>query len=244
MIIFSGKIDIKDITIDLLPTTKKRSSTLEHDLDRLWQDEVAEMTAKGRKIWNAELYRLEGFQQSDTSLHVELSTIEIKEIHAAHRLPGERDLGESYHSNNVFVASFIETSDGKFLFGRTNTNTLTAGRIDLIGGSLSKTERPIANANDLFYSALSEIEEELNVGMADVRSGHLCAILKTPRSYVGMIFHVRLNIDLVQFESRFAARNNDEITEAIAVERIDLSSFLDSQASYLPSLSKLDLMAL
>lgn len=50
MIIFSGKIDIKDITIDLLPTTKKRSSTLEHDLDRLWQDEVAEMTAKGRKI--------------------------------------------------------------------------------------------------------------------------------------------------------------------------------------------------
>lgn len=80
--------------------------------------------------------------------------------------------------------------------------------------------------------------------MADVRSGHLCAILKTPRSYVGMIFHVRLNIDLVQFESRFAARNNDEITEAIAVERIDLSSFLDSQASYLPSLSKLDLMAL
>lgn len=241
MIIFSGKVDIRNITIDLLPTTKKRSSTLERDLEKLWEDEVTEMTAKGRKIWNAELYRLEGFRQSDTSLHVELSTIEIKEIHASHRLPGERDLGESYHPNNIFVASFIETSDGKFLFGRTNTNTLTAGRIDLIGGSLSKTERPIANATDLFHSALSEIEEELNVGMADVESGYLCAILKTPRSYVGMIFHVRLNISLVQFERRFAARDNDEIIGTIAVERVDLSDFLGSQASYLPSLSKLDL---
>ncbi|WEX91135.1 hypothetical protein PZN02_004763 [Sinorhizobium garamanticum] len=75
---------------------------------------------KGRKIWNAELYRLEGFQPSGSSLNVDLSTIEVKEIHASHRFPGERDLGESYRPNNIFVASFIETNDEKFVFGRTN----------------------------------------------------------------------------------------------------------------------------
>lgn len=242
MIIFSGKVDIEGITINHFPTTKKRGAALERDLDKLWDDEVAEMTAKGRKIWNAELYRLEGFQYSGNALHLDLSTIEVKEIHACHRLPGEIDLGENYRPNNIFVASFIETSDGKFLFGRTNTNTLSAGRVDLVGGALSKTERPIDDAGDLFHSALSEIEEELNVGVAEVKSGYLCAILRTPRSYVGMIFHVRLNIDLIQFERRFHERDNDEITEVITVELGDLSGFLASQASYLPSLRELQLV--
>ncbi|MDW9817154.1 hypothetical protein GOB25_19175 [Sinorhizobium meliloti] len=242
MIIFSGRVEAENITVNHLPTTKNRSSELEDNLDRLWDEEVAEMTDKGRKIWNAELYRLEDFRYSCSSLSVDLSTIEIKEIHAS-RLSGESDLGESYRPRSIFVASFIETNDGKFVFGRTNANTLTAGRIDLIGGSLSKTERPVTNGADLFRSALSEIEEELNVGAVDVKSGHLCAIVKTPRSFVGMIFHVRLNIDLAQFDRRFRARNNDEITEAVAVDRNDLSSFLTSQASYLPFLRELPLVA-
>lgn len=241
MIIFSGRVDIDNIAINHLPTTKRRSSTLERDLDKLWDEEVAEMTAKGRRIWNAELYRLEGFQHTDTAIHVDLSTIEVKEIHASNRIPGERDLGESFRTNNIFVASFIETSDGKFLFGRTNTNTLMAGRIDLIGGSLSKTERPIANAKDLYYSALSEIEEELNIRTDEVGSGHLCAILKTPRSYVGLIFHVRLKIDLLQFEQRFLDRNNDEITETLAIDSGNLHGFLETQTGYLPSLRELTL---
>lgn len=243
MIIFSGRVEAENITVTHLPTTKNRSSELAHNLDRLWDEEVAEMTAKGRKIWNAELYRLEDFRYSCSTLSVDLSTIEVREIHASIRLSGESDRGESYRPRSIFVASFIETSDGKFIFGRTNANTLTAGRIDLIGGSLSKTERPVTNGADLFRSALSEIEEELNVGAVDVESGHLCAILKTPRSFVGMIFHVRLNIDLVQFERRFRARDNDEITEAVAVDRNDLSSFLTAQASYLPFLRELPLVA-
>ena len=48
MIIFSGKVDIERITITHMPTSKKRSSILERDLDKLWDEEVAEMSAKGR----------------------------------------------------------------------------------------------------------------------------------------------------------------------------------------------------
>jgi 8-oxo-dGTP pyrophosphatase MutT (NUDIX family) len=239
VLLFSESVEIENIVVNLLPSTKKRSAALDRDLNALWDEEVAEMTAKGRKIWNAELYRLENFQCIDTSLVLDLSTIEVKEIHAAHRLPGEGDLGESYRPNNIFVASFIETKDQKFIFGRTNTNTLNAGRIDLIGGSLSKTERPVVTGDDLFHSALSEIEEELNVPFSDVNSGYLCAILRTPRSYVGMIFHIRLNIDLAQFESRFRIRENDEITDAVVVDESELGSFLESQVSYLPSLRTL-----
>ena len=239
MLLFSESVEIENIVVNHLPSTKKRSDALNRDLDALWDEEVAEMTAKGRKIWNAELYRLENFQCIDTSLVLDLSTIEVKEIHASHRLPGEADLEDSYRPNNIFVASFIETKDQKFIFGRTNTNTLNAGRIDLIGGSLSKTERPVVTGDDLFLSALSEIEEELNIPLSDVGSGHLCAILKTPRSYVGMIFHIRLNLDLPQFESLFHNRENDEITEAVVVDESELGSFLGSQASYLPSLKTL-----
>lgn len=236
VIIFSGKVDIENITITHIPTTKKRSSILERDLDKLWDEEVAEMSGKGRKIWNAELYRLEGSQRTTTSLRLDLSTIEVKEVHASNRLPSEREMGEEYRTSNIFVASLIETSDGKFLFGRTNTNTLMAGRIDLIGGSLSKTERPVSDANDLFNSALCEIQEELNINASVVRTGHLCAMLRTPRSYVGLIFYVQLNIDFLEFERHFRGRDNDEITEVIAVDRQEIASFLEVRTGYLPFL--------
>ena len=189
------------------------------------------------------MYRLEGFERTNTSLQLDLSTIEVKEVHASNRLPSEREMGEEYRTSNIFVASLIETRDGKFLFGRTNTNTLMAGRIDLIGGSLSKTERPVSDANDLFNSALSEIQEELNIDASVVGTGHLCAMLRTPRSYVGLIFSVQLNIDFLEFERHFRGRDNDEITEVIAVDRQQISSFLEVQTGYLPFLRDIPFIA-
>jgi 8-oxo-dGTP pyrophosphatase MutT (NUDIX family) len=239
MLLLTDAIDIKNIVIRHLPTSKTRSAALHQNLDSLWHDIVAEMQEKGRKIWNAELYRLEALTRTDTALHVDLSTIEVKEIHASQRIAGEYDLGESYCTCNIFVASFIETSDGYFIFGRTNTNTLNAGRIDLIGGALSKSERIVETGDDLFLAAIAEIEEELNVPREAVQSGRLCAILKTPRSYVGVIFHARLDLNRKGFEEHFGARENDEITEAILVERSELGAFLASQMSYLPSLANL-----
>lgn len=226
MLLLSETIEIDDIVIRHQPSTKARSAELARDIDRIWDEEVAEMTAKGRKIWNAELYRLESFALNGQRLWLDLSTIEVKEIHATHRLPGESELGEKHRPNNIFIASLIETRDGKFIFGRTNANTLNAGRVDLIGGALSKTERPVATSNDLYGSALAEIEEELNLSADRVAHGCLCAILRTPRAYVGLIFLIRLNIDAQEADRLFRARDNDEITEILVLKRAEVQAFL------------------
>lgn len=237
MLLMSSSIDVENMAVQHGPSTKLRSAYLDENMDTMWNEFVEKSRQIGRRVWNSTLYRMESFDLTEQGLAMHLSTIEVKEIQMSMRVPGEYDLGDRYRPYNMFVGSLVETADGKFIFGRTNTNTLSAGRIDLIGGALSHTENAVHSGNDIYMAALTEITEELNIGSNCVINGKVCSLLRTTRFNIGVVFHVALGITAREVDSLFEARQNDEIVETIQVDRTDVASFLEKSPSYLPTLT-------
>lgn len=239
MLLISKPLRPPEITIRHCPTTKRRSPHLDQNIDVIWRNLLEEKIREGKRLWDAELYRLESFSLQGSILHLDISTISVKEVQASRRVPDEYGHGRSYRCHNIFVASLIRSLDAHYVFGRSSATTMGGGRVELIGGALSKSEAEIHDAGDIFDAAAREIEEEINILPIHMKSMSLCAILETNEFGIGLIFEVDLRIRMEDVRDRFFRRKNDEISDIIIVCEKDAANFLSFQSGYLPMIGRL-----
>ena len=78
----------------------------------------AEETAKGKKMRDSDLYRVDTMDISDDRCSLSLGTMKWSELHIARYLDQELELlDEKNYPHGIAIASLIETNDAYFIFG-------------------------------------------------------------------------------------------------------------------------------
>ncbi len=78
----------------------------------------AEEIAKGKKMRDSDLYRVNNMNINDEKCSLELGLMKWSELHIARYLEQELELlDEKNYPHGIAIASLIETNDAYFIFG-------------------------------------------------------------------------------------------------------------------------------
>ena len=240
-VLFKGKYNLKNIETKFSNTSNRKINlSLESKLQKEWKQILREVTKRGIKAWDSNLYRLDNFEAQKDKLSLTLSTIPFSISKSMNRyLDNLYKLGEDYFSKSLFTESLIKTSDNKYVFGKLTTNYLTSRKIDLIGGVLSKDEQIVKNGKDVFKALFTEFKEEINISEKHIKSSILIGTVLTPKTKVGLIFDTCLSISSRSLIHHFKRSENDEIEDLILVDKIDLMNTIDKTAEYRTEIEQL-----
>ncbi len=222
---------------DEIMSSMKTNAEIAERIDELWLIQQQEAISHGGKLWNSLAYRLERFWQYGDNLHLQLSTVEYKDIMIRRAIKVLPVLGEDYFTKFVFVASLICTSDNMYVFGRSNTTQT----IDLIGGGVNKDEGLVKDGSDFFGALYREFKEEINLDRADIVSSTLRGILLSPWYGIGCIFYTKLRISSDEVVAKFQLENDGEIQGLILVESENIETFLETLRGYKPLINAMEL---
>ncbi len=225
---------------DEIASSMKTNTEIAECIDELWLIKQQEATSQGRKLWNSTAYRLERFWQTGDSLHLQLSTVEYKEIMARRAIEALPVLGEDYFTWFVFVASLIHTSDNMYVFGKVG-RSYTDLKIDLIGGGVNKDEGLVKNGSDFFGVLYKEFKEEINLDSTDIVQSMLRGILLSPWYGIGCIFYTKLRISSSEVVAKFQQENDGELQTLVLVESENVETFLGTLGGYKPLINQIEL---
>jgi hypothetical protein len=104
----------------------------------------------------------------------------------------------------IYGAGLVETADSFFVFGEMGKNTAYPGRLQCVGGGLSRQDLH-ESFFDLEKSVLRELHEELGIiNNNDVKD---CSVkyIKTGGDFdfITLLFHIQLNLTLEQLEEQY-----------------------------------------
>ncbi len=131
-------------------------------------------------------------------------TVEIMLSDYAHYLATIHGVIEGEYVCRVAHSSvMIETSDGFLVFGQMNSNTALPGRIQCIGGGITREDlKEDGNFIDIAKNAANEMEEEIGILSKDsarVESFLPWAVVQSgPQKFLGIVYWTKLLIDLEQ----------------------------------------------
>jgi 8-oxo-dGTP pyrophosphatase MutT (NUDIX family) len=194
-----------------------------------WQERVREAVSRAQRIWDGRYYRVinaSDMKGDATPLRLCLGTIRYRYIatfrvlHECHAREGIDPL------NHLSTAGLIRTRDGKFLFGRRSQN----GAIDLIGGGVQSDELEVESGSDIEASLRKEIFEELGVRSTQIETVRGAGVLLSSTSNVLVVAAVDLTLSMDEVAAQFADRSDDEMSELVAINEDDLSTFLGSMS--------------
>ncbi|MFG6494889.1 hypothetical protein P8610_05985 [Fictibacillus sp. UD] len=103
----------------------------------------------------------------------------------------------------IYGAGLVETSDSYFVFGEMNDHTAYPGRLQCVGGGLSREDLQ-GNQFELRNSVLREMTEELGIENENVTSCSACFV-KTGGNYdfITVLYYIQLDLTLHQLEERY-----------------------------------------
>lgn len=136
--------------------------------DVVWNELVESGKSVGKEFWNGELYTLNNLYLDETNIPVlEFGSFEYKDRLYKKNL-GTTDFIANYGLNHLHshcgACCYLITTDHKIVIGRKTTSVgLEKGILGAVGGNLNKDELEIYTFNDIFKSAIKEVEEEVNL---------------------------------------------------------------------------------
>lgn len=106
----------------------------------------------------------------------------------------------------IYSVGLVETADSFFVFGEMGKNTAYPGRLQCVGGGLSKHDLQESFFN-LEKSLLRELHEEL--GITDNNEVKDCAVkyMKTGGDFdfITVLYHIQLNLTLEKLDEQYEA---------------------------------------
>lgn len=222
-ILFKGNFSKKVVTCKYNEVSfRKIDSVIEKKAKQIWQQKIQEAKDSGKKIWDQPVYRLEKFHVSQKTCELEFSTIpfsirlSIKDY--------TNDLikkGEEYLPMAVYSSIFVETNDGKFVFGEKSDRYFANRKYSYIGGVFNRSEKYDEEA-DFFAASCNEVKEELGIDGGDVEKISLLGAIRTESCNVALVFYCRLKLTEAEITKKFSKRNELELKSLFFAKRKNL----------------------
>ncbi|MET3729390.1 hypothetical protein ABID52_002971 [Fictibacillus halophilus] len=171
-------------------------------LPKSFQSEVETFWSRfnhDNRFTNGEVFHIDEMKETEQEIVFDLRLSDY-----AHYLYSVKTKNRSDHACRViYGAGLVETKDSYFVFGEMNDHTAYPGRLQCVGGGLSRTDLQ-SNQFQLQDSVLREMTEELGIQLHCVTS---CSVrfLKTGGDYdfLAVLFHIQLNLTNSQLEYEY-----------------------------------------
>lgn len=210
------------------------------NVDINWKSFVEEANRKGTQPWEGTYYRLENIDQLKNDSKVLLfSTIKYSQIRGLTHNSDLSTLAKDSQPNHIATGSLIQTTDGYFIFGERNKNTMSNSNIDFIGGGLQPDELEVNSCADIFENMFKEMREETGIEKSHVSKIIGIGITLSSKYNVIFIFYTLLNIAKDEVLDIFRSHNDNEMNDLIFVEKAKLEEFLKDKGSYRPLVTEL-----
>ena len=222
-ILFSGAYSQTDLTcIYNEKSPREIDPQIERKAKHLWNEKVQEASAKGQKIWDAKVYRLDHFEAGE-KCKLNFSTIPFSIRMGLQTCTSElASLGESFLPKATYTSVFIETDDNVFVFGSKSDKYNTTRTFTYIGGVFNHVENVETN---LFESVESEILEELGISQSEIKTLLLIGAFQSKTANVGFIFYCKLSISFETLQRICDKREDFELKTIHFVQRDDIRDF-------------------
>lgn len=152
------------------------------DREFIWKDTERYAKKENIPLWNGIVYATTNYEQKDSLIHINLSTIEYKDL-VYRRSKGKNFILKHYPQESYplyfNVQIIIKDKEENYLLGLTGQKTIEEkGLITFVGGTVRKSKNYILQEiNDLDKYALDEIEEETHIEINPkrlIRKGLVC----------------------------------------------------------------------
>jgi len=217
-ILFQGNFSKMDVTCRYISvSSRKIDPTIERKAKLRWQEILKEAKAKGKKIWDQPVYRLERFEVDLGKCVLEFSTIPFSLRTALMSYSDEiSNKGTEYFPMATYSSTFVETKNGDLVYCEKSGRYMVNRKYTYIGGVFNRSEGNNEKV-DLFRESLKEVIEELDINRSDIRLFRLLGAFKSETQNVGFVFYCKLNLTSNKLLKKFADRVDDELNNLIIV---------------------------
>ena len=192
-------------------SSRKIDQTIEEKVKQVWQQKIKEAKGSGKKIWDQLVYRLEKIDVKKNTCKLEFSTIPFSIRSSINDFTNDLvKKGEEYLPMAAYSSIFIETADGKFVFGEKSDKYFTNRKYSYIGGVFNKSEER-DDGVDLFAASSDEVKEELGIDDSDFEEFNLLGGLRTESWNVALVFYCKLKLTKDEISEKFKERNELEL---------------------------------
>lgn len=230
-ILHKGAFALADIGVTVLDETWQSSAAYEAQVQEVWAARVADAARHGHRMWDGRFYRVTNVPDIESGLTrpgLRLGTIPYRYVatySALHEQHAREGLGPLHH---LTTACMVRTCDGQFLFGKRSLG----GAIDLIGGGVQPEELLVTSGADLEANLRKEILEEMGVAATHISSLKGVGVLLSSTSNVLIIGMVALDLSRDAVTAHFARREDNEMSELVAVPEGALRAWLGTMTDY------------
>lgn len=223
--VVAGNWQKGDISLSIVNSSFHLDEELRYRIENIWGEELTKAKQAGKLMYNGLHYRLEDIKIGEQTINLRISPLDFKTRMGIGILSETTEMPMLATLN---IGGFVETTDGKFVFGKKGNLTLAEeGKIEFIGGGLEGE-----NISDIFNQNEAEIGEELGVSKSHISSQELVSILLTPRGNYIFLTHNRLTVDSNELVEIFNKENDGEFSELVFIEKSDLKEFLHELGNY------------
>ncbi|SRR6266567_2642176 len=218
------------LTITYNPSLRMPTSpAIQHWMDTLWTQKLANAQEKHIPLFDAPLYRFVSVaSQPGETLHLVLGDTGYKE-YVTTRVPeffhgrDRQELG-----NALSVCSVVETSDDYILLDKRQGVDVYVGRYHVIGGFFERDRDHTANAQpDPCAAIRREIREETGIQLTDIKEQYcLGAVYDLATPHAELCFLTRLSIPLAEVQKRVPEEDEIKQLEVLKVTEESLRDFL------------------
>lgn len=191
----------------------------------LYEEEIA----KGKKMRDSDLYRVDAMDISDDSCSLSLGRMKWSEqfILKHHKELWEQ-LDASEYPNGIAVSALIETNDGYFIFGERWDIYATRQTWDIamIGGTLQPDETQV-NSYQWFYDHIvQELTEETGIADQYIYNSMIVGIQRMQNGWIAFVYYFKLTIDSTEILKLFDLREDMEMSALKFVAKTEVIGFL------------------
>ena len=212
------KPDQLQITYD--PTlTMPMTPAIQEELDRMWQQQLAQARVENFRLYDAELFRLISVAAgSDGMLHLVVSDTSYKAYSTTRIAEFARSRTRQELANPLAVCSVVETTDGFILYERRQKTAVHQDRYHVIAGFFERErDRDVTGKPDPFAAMCRELREETGITPQDIQEQYcLGAVYDIINPHGELCFVTRLAISLAEVRTRVP--EDDEIQQLLALQ--------------------------
>lgn len=225
-ILFQASFSKNEVICEYLPESQRKIDPLIEKLAKqIWQGNLKAAQKLGKKMWDQPVYRLGNFVIDRDVCRLTFSvipfSIRIGLMDFSDKLAKK---GKDYFPMATYSSIFIETADGKFIYGVKSDKFVTNRRFSYIGGVFNRAESD-GFTPPLFESAVDEVREELGVLTKDIEKFKLIGAFRSRTGNVGLIFYCKLKHSVSSAQKVFAKKHDLELKNLAIVEKSDLKDF-------------------
>lgn len=219
-VLASGYFPLHKLRITTVERTLVFEPEVEVIIESHWEKEMRDAQQKNKLLFNGPIYRLENHYIEDDILEVLVSNTNFKELMGTNFFHPELadKYGKSSLSNAIALSTFLQSSDGKFIFVKRSENIYFGeGLWHLIAGQFS-IEPGTGGADSAFRVLEKELHEEAGITQDQIEQC-VCLGLITSRLYhkPELVFFTKVSIPAKEIATMIEHAHDDFEHEEIAL---------------------------